>query len=98
MLNGKWNINLVTPLGNQATVADLTVEDGVITGTMIEVDGTIIKIFDGSIEDDEFTWAYKMKAPMPMKFVIKGTFEGEKIVGTSKAAMGTAKFVGVKVE
>lgn len=98
MLTGKWNLTLKTPLGEKTSVADLVEEDGVITGTMIDADGSVVQIFDGSVEDEEFTWAYKMKAPMPMKFVIRGSFEGETIIGVSKAAMGTAKFVGVRAE
>ena len=65
-IDGKWDCISKTPMGDQPSVMDLKSNGNVVTGTSINMLGTI-DVTNGKLDGNTFTWQMEMTSPFPMK-------------------------------
>ncbi len=93
-IDGKWNISIKTPMGEQAGVLTLKQEGDALTGEMAS-QGNSTPIENGKVEGEKLSWHAKITTPMPMTLEFEGLTEGDKISGNVKlGAFGTSTFSG----
>ncbi|MHA7873120.1 MAG: hypothetical protein ACX939_12280 [Hyphococcus sp.] len=93
-VDGKWNISIKTPMGEQSGVLTLKQEGDALTGEMSGPAGTT-PIENGAVEGDTLKWHAKVTSPMPLTLEFEGKAEGENIAGNVKlGAFGTSTFSG----
>ena len=65
-LDGKWNIEINSPMGVQKGVVELTTNGDALSGSQTAMGSTLT--FDGGkAEGDRGTWSSNVTSPMPMK-------------------------------
>ncbi|MEM6537492.1 MAG: hypothetical protein AAF668_07145 [Pseudomonadota bacterium] len=95
-VDGKWNITMNTPMGEQKGALDLKADGGALTGEMSGSTGTT-QIEEGKVDGDKLTWNAKITSPMPMTLEFEGTVDGDSISGNVKlGAFGNAAFTGAR--
>ncbi len=95
-VNGKWNIKIKTPMGEQSGVLDLTANGAALTGTMSGNMGAVA-IENGSANGDAVKWSAKVTSPMPIQLDFDGKVEGDAISGSVKlGAFGSSTFSGTR--
>lgn len=95
-VNGKWNLKIKTPMGEQAGTLDLKAEGAALTGTMAGNMGTVA-IENGSVDGDAVKWSAKVTSPMPITLEFDGKVAGDALSGNVKlGAFGTSTFSGVR--
>ena len=93
-VDGKWNITIKTPMGDQTGVLTLKQEGDALTGEMSGSSGTA-PIENGKVEGDTLSWHAKVTTPMPITLEFDGKVEGDSISGNVKlGAFGTSTFSG----
>ncbi len=93
-VDGKWNIVIKTPMGDQYGVLTLKQEGDVLTGEMSGSSGNA-PIENGKIEGEKLSWHAKVTTPMPITLEFEGMVEGDGISGNVKlGAFGTSTFSG----
>ena len=93
-IDGKWNITIKTPMGDQNATLTLKEEGGALTGEMSGAAGTS-PIENGKVEGDTLSWDAKVTNPMPITLSFTGKAEGDSISGNVKlGAFGTSTFSG----
>ena len=96
MVTGKWNIEIVAPIGKLGGTLDLTADGNVLTGTLTDPNGTY-DITDASVNGNEFSFKCKLKTPMgAMAFTFTGAVDGDSIGGKAKMMMGSMDFTGAR--
>ena len=96
-IDGKWNMVIKTPMGEQTGVLTLKQEGDTLTG---EMDGQAGKtpIENGRVEGDKLMWDAKITSPMPMTLEFEGLEEGGNIAGNVKlGAFGASTFSATPV-
>ncbi len=79
-VDGKWNITLPTPVGDQAVVMELVTDGGNVSGSMTS-DMGVANIPSGTVDGDNVEWIVDMTMPMPMKLEFTATVDGDAIKG-----------------
>lgn len=93
-IDGKWNISIKTPMGEQTGVLTLKQEGDALTGEMTGPAGAT-PIENGKVEGDKLSWHAKVTSPMPLTLEFEGQTEGDAISGNVKlGAFGTSTFSG----
>lgn len=85
-ISGAWDCVTETPLGEQASVLELTAAGDIVTGTSSSRLGTSA-ISAGRIQDNVFTWEMDVSMPFPMKMKGKMTVDGESMQGAVEVGM-----------
>lgn len=95
-IDGKWNMTMKTPMGEQNGTLDLKADGGALTGEMSGATGTV-QIEEGKVDGDNVSWNAKITTPMPMTLEFEGKVEGDSLSGTVKlGAFGNAPFSGAR--
>ena len=93
-IDGKWNITIKTPMGDQNATLTLKEEGGALTGEMVGAAGGA-PIENGKVEGDTASWDAKVTSPMPITLSFTGKVEGDAISGSVKlGAFGQSTFSG----
>lgn len=95
-IDGKWNLTIQTPLGEQTSVLEVTSANGTLAGTQAGDQGAQ-PIENGTIDGDEASWSIDIVVPMPMTLTFSGAVSGDTLSGTVKlGAFGESTFSGVR--
>jgi hypothetical protein len=93
-IDGKWNITIKTPMGDQTGVLTLKQEGDALTGDMSGSSGSAA-IENGKVEGEKLSWHSKVTSPMPLTLEFDGQIEGDAISGNVKlGAFGSSTFSG----
>lgn len=93
-VDGKWNLTIKTPMGDQTGVLTLKQEGDALTGEMSGSGGTT-PIENGKVEGETLKWHAKVTSPMPITLEFEGKEEGGNLSGSVKlGAFGTSTFTG----
>ncbi len=91
---GKYNVEINTPMGKQTGMLVMAQEGDTLTGTM-EAQGDIAPIANGTVSGDTATWNVDVTKPMPLTLGFTATKDGDNISGKcSLGAFGEADFTG----
>lgn len=93
-VDGKWDVVVKTPMGDQTSTLTLKQDGDALTGEMSGDQGTT-PIENGRVEGDTLKWDAKVTSPMPITLEFEGKEEGENLSGNVKlGAFGTSTFSG----
>jgi hypothetical protein len=93
-IDGRWNIDMETPLGTQSASLDLLSVGAKLTGKMMGSDGSV-DLADGQIEGNKASWKADITQPMPLTLEFSVTIDGGTMSGTVKLGMfGNAPLKG----
>lgn len=93
-VNGKWNLTIKTPMGEQKGVLTLAQEGDALTGDMSGAMGAV-PIENGTVAGDSLKWHAKVTSPMPITLEFDGKLDGGNIAGSVKlGAFGSSTFSG----
>ena len=95
MVQGKWNITIKTPMGDQSGVLDLRTDGTVLTGSLFNAEYQVA-ISDGKVDGNKLSWSAKITKPMRMSFKFTATVEADRISGAAKHLLGKATFTGTR--
>jgi hypothetical protein len=95
VVQGKWNITIKTPMGDQSGVLDLKTDGTVLTGSLFNADYQAA-ISDGKVDGNKLSWSAKITKPMRMSFKFTATVEADRISGAAKHLLGKATFTGTR--
>ena len=94
-IDGKWNLTIKTPMGDQTGVLTLKQEGDALTGSMSGPQGET-PIENGKVEGGKLMWHAKVTSPMPITLEFEGEEAGGNLSGNVKlGAFGTSTFSGV---
>jgi hypothetical protein len=95
-VDGKWNLKIKTPMGEQGGMLELKANGGALTGSMSGNMGSVA-IENGSVAGEAVKWSAKVTSPMPIQLDFDGKVEGDAISGSVKlGAFGTSTFSGTR--
>ena len=93
-IDGKWNLVIKTPMGEQTGTLTLKQEGDALTGQMSGNTGDVA-IENGRVEGDKLLWAAKVTSPMPITLEFEGAQDGDNLNGTVQlGAFGSSTFTG----
>ncbi|MEO0880463.1 MAG: hypothetical protein AAFY22_12225 [Pseudomonadota bacterium] len=93
-IDGKWNLVIKTPMGEQTGVLTLKQEGDTLTGQM-EGSAGAAPVENGRVVGDTLTWDAKVTSPMPITLEFEGKEEGGNLSGDVKlGAFGSSTFSG----
>lgn len=93
-VNGKWNLTIKTPMGDQTGVLSLAQEGDALNGEMSGAMGAV-PIENGRVEGDSLKWNAKVTSPMPITLEFDGKLDGDNLAGSVKlGAFGNSTFSG----
>jgi biphenyl-2,3-diol 1,2-dioxygenase len=93
--SGRWNVVIITPMGERKVTFALSVSGDRVQGSMIAPDETN-EILQGSVAGDLLRWRSKVSQPLPMDIEISAEVKGRSIAGEVKGPLGAAPFSGVR--
>ena len=79
-------VSIATPLGKQAVIFDILMENGSVRGTATQGD-EIVDFIDPVIDDKRLTWSQSITKPFSMRLKFDVTVEGDFMSGSAKAGM-----------
>jgi len=93
-VEGKWNLKVSTPMGEQTPVLTLNVSGNECSGSFAGAQGSA-EFSGGSVEGDKVSFSLQVEA-MGQKINLEcsATVDGDKISGELKSPMGPAQFSG----
>ncbi len=93
-VEGKWNLKVSTPMGEQTPVLTLNVSGNECSGSFAGAQGSA-EFSGGSVEGDNVSFSLQVEA-MGQKINLEcsATVDGDKISGELKSPMGPAQFSG----
>ena len=95
-VDGKWNLKIKTPMGEQSGVLELKASGAALSGTMSGNMGAVA-IENGSVAGNGVKWSAKVTSPMPITLEFDGKVEGDALNGNVKlGAFGTSTFSGTR--
>jgi len=83
-IDGKWNIVVKSPMGEQKSVLTFKQEGNTLTGSG-EAQGNSQAIQDGKIDGNNVSWKVSITTPFPMTLEFGGTLAGDALSGKVKA-------------
>ena len=96
-IDGTWNLNLQTPMGERPVVVRLATDGAALTGAMVGQAGEQ-PVTDGAVNGAKVTWSTMFNGAMgEMKLDFAGDVDGEAMTGTVQfGAFGSGTFAGTK--
>ncbi|MBW2623071.1 MAG: hypothetical protein JRD68_09220 [Deltaproteobacteria bacterium] len=93
-VEGKWNLKVSTPMGEQAPVLTINVSGNECSGIFAGAQGSA-EFSGGSVEGDNASFTLQVEA-MGQKIDLQcnASVDGDKISGELKSPMGPAQFSG----
>lgn len=97
-INGKWNMVIKTPMGDQKPVLTMRQEGDVLVGHFDGEHGPM-ELVDGTVEGQKLKWTGKMKKPVPLSLVFEAEMdENGNLSGKCKLGpFGRSNFTGTLV-
>ncbi len=94
-VDGKWNMTIKTPMGDQTGELTLKQDGNDLNGNMSGAMGAV-DIENGKVEGDSLTWTANVTAPMPVQLDFTGKVDDSgDISGDVKlGAFGSSTFHG----
>ncbi|NOX84164.1 MAG: hypothetical protein GXP06_14500 [Alphaproteobacteria bacterium] len=93
-VDGKWNLVIKTPMGDQTGVLTLKQDGDALTGEMSGSSGNA-PIENGAVEGDVLKWHAKVTSPMPITLEFEGKIDDGNLAGSVKlGAFGSSTFSG----
>jgi len=93
-IDGKWNLVIKTPMGDQTGVLTLKQEGDALTGEMSSPSGSAA-VENGKVDGDALSWHAKVTTPMPLTLEFEGKEDGGNLSGNVKlGAFGNSTFTG----
>ncbi len=93
-VEGKWNLKVSTPMGEQTPVLILNVNGNECNGSFASPQGTA-EFTGGSVEGDNVSFVLEVEAMgQKIKLECSAAIDGDKISGELKSTMGPAQFSG----
>jgi hypothetical protein len=90
--DGKYNVTIETPMGQQQGVLTLNQSGDELTGEMT-AQGDAAPIKNGKVNGDTAMWDVDIQKPMPMTLSFEGSKAGEDLSGSVKlGAFGQSTF------
>ncbi|PLK24500.1 hypothetical protein [Novosphingobium sp. TH158] len=83
---GTYEVNVKTPMGDQAGTFTVVVDGDSFTGSMAGGMGAM-EVANGKVDGNTLTWSMDMKVPMPMTLECTATVDGDAINGDVKAGV-----------
>jgi hypothetical protein len=96
MVDGKWNVTIKTPAGDQSGVLELQTEGTTLTGSMSGPDH-FAEINDGKVNGNQLSWSAKITKPMRLSLKFTATVEADRMSGAAKYLLGKATFTGTRI-
>ena len=96
-VDGTYNIDMTTPMGNQSAKLTLKTDGTSLSGSVSGPQGE--QSFDGgTVSGDDATWTIQISGPMgEMKIDFKAAVSGDEISGTAQlGSYGSADFKGTR--
>jgi hypothetical protein len=95
-VDGKYDVTVKSPMGDQKSVFTVNSDGGSFTGNMSGAMGTM-EVDGGTVDGDTLTWKMNMTVPMPMTLECTATVDGDAITGEVKAgAFGSMGLSGTR--
>ena len=95
--DGRWRITIVTPIGKQEAILEISTVDGVVRGTARQGAETVAML-DPLICDDRLTWSQRITKPLRLLLHFDVTGDGERLRGTAKAgALPASTLTGERI-
>ncbi|MEE9516759.1 MAG: hypothetical protein V3V52_06625 [Candidatus Adiutricales bacterium] len=93
-VDGKWNLKVSTPMGEQTPVLTLSVSGNECSGSFAGAQGSA-EFSGGSVEGDKVSFSLEVEAMgQKIKLECSATVDGDQISGELKSPMGPAQFSG----
>jgi len=97
MIDGKWELTSMTPLGKKTSTLEVKVVDGKVVGTRTDGYGTK-DIEDAVLNGNELTYGFVSTSTMGENNANATlTFDGDKVTGKAKVKFGTFNIEGYRV-
>ncbi|MBN9391571.1 MAG: hypothetical protein J0I20_26295 [Chloroflexi bacterium] len=94
---GLWDLKIVTPIGTQKVVLELSQHNGTIQG-FARGDKETIPLIEPVLSGNHLTWRQSITKPMRLNLVFDVTIEGDSLNGTSKAGrLPASKVTGTRI-
>lgn len=81
-LDGKWEVTVTSPMGQQKITMELRTSGGVLAGTMSGAMGSAP--ISGTADGDSFAFASNITTPFPINIEVTGNAEGDDLNGQVK--------------
>ena len=95
--DGKWQIEIPTPMGKQAVVLDIVHNDGALSGQATSGD-EIVQFIDPFVVDGKLLWSQNVTKPLRLTIKFELSRTGDDVYGTAKAGIFPAnKVTGFRV-
>ncbi|HEY8020535.1 MAG TPA: hypothetical protein VIH93_05520 [Thermoanaerobaculia bacterium] len=96
-LEGKWDITIESPVGNEKGVLTVTATSGnSFTGTYY-FSGNSNPVVDGKVQGEDLSWKVDLTDPVSMTLAFRATVSGNKMTGTAGASgYGTYTLTGTQ--
>lgn len=95
-VDGRWNLVLQTPMGDQNSTLEVLSNGEALTGNLVSPMGSAA-IYSGSVKGNDLTWKVDITSPMNMTLDFSATVDGNALVGKAKAGMfGSMTFTGTR--
>ncbi|GAB4050514.1 hypothetical protein [Catellatospora paridis] len=86
LVEGTWELSILTPLGRQHTVLALTRHDNRLTGTMRDVrHGEQVELTGLEQHGARLTWAQSITRPLRLNLTFDVTVDGTAMTGQARA-------------
>ena len=96
-VDGKYDIVVKSPMGDQPSTLELKAEGNTLTGTQ-SAQGRSQPITDGTVDGNNVSWKNAITTPFPMTLEFAGAVDGDAIAGTVKAgSFGSFPWTGKRV-
>ncbi|KPM56681.1 hypothetical protein CcI49_26855 [Frankia sp. CcI49] len=96
-IDGRWEIILSSPIGEQKGELTITSTGSGFTGSMVQ-DGTTLEITDGRVDGDKISWSVAVTSPMKLTLKSTATVSGDTMTGKAKPGiMPGMSFTGTRV-
>jgi hypothetical protein len=93
-VDGKWDVTLNSPMGEQAMAMELKSDGSSLSGSLKSPMGAM-DITEGSIDGDAVTWKVALEQPMAMTLEFAATIDGDTMSGEAQmGTFGAAPFTG----
>ena len=85
-IDGKWKVQVNSPMGTQEAIWDLTTNGDAVTGTVSGQQGTT-DLQNGTCDGDSVKFSLQITVPMPLKLDISATVDGDTVKGNVSTMM-----------
>ncbi|MFE9561800.1 hypothetical protein ACFYM0_11890 [Streptomyces sp. NPDC006487] len=83
-VEGVWDLSVSTPIGRIKAVVELSLKDGVLTGSAHGASEEV-PLGDITLEGDRLTWQQAITKPVRLNLAFAVTVDGDTLAGTSRA-------------